>query len=316
MEGIMQTLLAASMSCGLAVIACSAGSGSPIDACSGGYTCTDGTTTVTTELEETNGVCTAGQLTLNPDGSVSGASNTTWSGDAAQFQICTEGDCLVCTPVSGQPSPPDAGMPAPDSSSPAQSQAIVATTARAATMGTNAGKECFAPQQLFDVPPSNVAPDTSNTSLLIVSGTEGVDITCRVLPTHDGSYSVTLIIEDSFSQSSLDVMGTFSPRSRDVNGVPNGDSSQIYGITMDYLDEFDDLRQTNCFAQYVLANANDGQPSGSLPDVADTYADATGGRIWVSVFCQDPQDLNTSAGEIWAGCQMSATFRIENCSSQ
>jgi hypothetical protein len=72
-----------------------------------------------------------------------------------------------------------------------------------------------------------------------------------------------------------------------------------------------DVRQTNCFAQYV--NADDGQPGVQLPSVADTFADSSGGRIFASVFCESPQDLVDSAGS--SGCETSATFEFENGAS-
>jgi hypothetical protein len=300
---------------GMALVGCSAGSGaSSITPCSGSYTCTDGTTMVSTELQESDGVCTAGDLALEPNGVVMGVSNATWSGSAEQFEVCTEGDCLVCTPVGSPPPASDAcSPPTPDANNRPLPQAIMATTARAATMGNNVGQECYAPEMLFEVPLSNVAPDTTNTSLMVVANTSDVSITCHVVQTATGSYDVSLLIEETYANDSVTVTGTFPPRSRDVYGTPNDDDAQINGITMGYLDEFNDLQQTNCFAQYVFADPN-GQPGNSLPDVADTYADANGGRIWVSVFCEDPQSLG-AVTNLWAGCQMSATFRVENCSS-
>lgn len=87
------------------VVACSAGEGTAgsghalTDGCSGEYSCTDGTQSVTSTLTYSNGVCHAGNIGLQKDGSVSGlVSSGTWSGDSNGFSICSGSQCLVCTP--------------------------------------------------------------------------------------------------------------------------------------------------------------------------------------------------------------------------
>ena len=95
-------LFAASIVSILSTFGCSAGSsGSLLDTCSGAYSCSDGSQTVSTQLEKSGDACTAGTLTLNTDGTVSGADAATWSGDAQQFDICVDGSCITCTASSG-----------------------------------------------------------------------------------------------------------------------------------------------------------------------------------------------------------------------
>jgi hypothetical protein len=53
----------------------------------------------------------------------------------------------------------------------------------------------------------------------------------------------------------------------------------------------------------------------TLPSVADTFADSNGRRIWASVFCDAPQNLDESMFPGNSGCESSATFQFENCSS-
>ncbi len=97
-------LLAGSLVSLFATFACSAGSNALLDTCSGAYSCTDGSQTVSTQLEKSGGACTAGQLTLNADGTVSGVDNTTWDGNSQQFEVCSDGACLTCTSASSSAS--------------------------------------------------------------------------------------------------------------------------------------------------------------------------------------------------------------------
>ena len=85
---------------------CSGNTSNLVDSCSGSYSCTDGTQTVSTELVKKGDACTAGQLTLNSDGTVGGIDNATWDGDTQKFEVCTGGACLTCTSTSSDPQPP------------------------------------------------------------------------------------------------------------------------------------------------------------------------------------------------------------------
>jgi hypothetical protein len=57
-------------------------------------------------------------------------------------------------------------------------------------------------------------------------------------------------------------------------------------------------------------------PGPSLPPVADTIAVNNIGRIWASVFCEDPQNLDEAQKPGNAGCAATATFGLENCSTR
>ena len=103
-------VVAASVISILSTFACSASSGSLVDVCSGRYRCNDGTATTSTELQKSGGACTAGQLTLNQDGTVGGTDGATWTGTENGFSICASDGCLVCTPEpSSDPRSPDSG---------------------------------------------------------------------------------------------------------------------------------------------------------------------------------------------------------------
>jgi hypothetical protein len=200
-------------------------------------------------------------------------------------------------------------------------QGIIAANVQGATMGANSGMPCAADGEFIYVPqsPANPpGPDTSNNMLVTETGTGDLTITCSVIPNSDGSsYSVSAqaVISGGTAPGTLTISAmSLTPRSRmGDGGPPNMDQVAIQNITMDYLDPTKHLRQTNCTAQYVLAN--DGQPGLSLPDQADTFADSNGGRFWLSVFCEDPQSLEEAMKPGFSGCAMSATVRFENCSS-
>lgn len=89
-----KTILASAIVCTL--IACGSDP-SPIEACSGTYTCTGGKDPVQTELVKKGDSCTAGELMLNKDGTVYGLDGATWNGTSKEFKICLQGECLVCT---------------------------------------------------------------------------------------------------------------------------------------------------------------------------------------------------------------------------
>lgn len=194
-------------------------------------------------------------------------------------------------------------------------QAIVAANVQAATMGSNVGQACSSAQEFLYVPEASPIGPNTNTAIPVVTGTNNTTITCSIVPA-GASYNVALTASvTGASAATFTVSGSFTPRSRDGSGNPNADSTEIPTITMDFLDATKHLRQTSCFGQYVLEDSN-GQPAASLASVADTYADSNGGRIWVSVFCEDPQNLDETTKPGNAGCETSATFRFENCSSQ
>ncbi len=148
----------------------------------------------------------------------------------------------------------------------------------------------------------------------VLSLTTSDSISCSVAPTV-GGFAVAIVAQSSGSSpASVTITGTFTPRGRDNNGVPNADATQIPNITMDVIDVAMHLRQTNCFAQYV--NVVGGEPGPSLPSVADTMVDNNVGRIWASVFCDAPQNLDEGQKPGNSGCQTSATFAFPSCSTQ
>ncbi len=68
--------------------------------CSGTYTCElPGYEPISTTLTRYEGQCYAGEALLTDDGFVDfgDGSLSTWSGNAYQFSICIEGECLACT---------------------------------------------------------------------------------------------------------------------------------------------------------------------------------------------------------------------------
>ena len=170
-----------------------------------------------------------------------------------------------------------------------------------------------------------VGPDTNNNSNVTVTGTSDFQIvTCSIVPqgTCPGmgcSYAVALSASLSGGSlpGTLTVEGTFTPRSRtnDDAGTPNMDNVAIPNITMEYTDATKQLLQHTCTAQYVYPD-NGSPGTTSLPDVADTYADSNGGRIWISVYCNEAMNLLESQKPGNAGCEMSAVFRFENCSNK
>jgi hypothetical protein len=180
---------------------------------------------------------------------------------------------------------------------------------------------CSSPAQFVWLPQTSTnptGPDTTDTGIIVETGTADAIVSCSVVPSGSGGspYTVDLVaqITGGSNPATLTITGVFPQRGRDAMGNPNADMTQIPNITADYLDATKHLRQTNCFAQYVLAD--DGQPGASLPSVSDTFADSNGGRIWATVFCESPTNLLESSKPGNSGCETSATFRFENCSSK
>jgi len=177
---------------------------------------------------------------------------------------------------------------------------------------------CNSPEQFIYLPEnaSIPGPDTNNNANIVVTGTGDDVINCSVIPSGSG-YNVTLTaqITGGTAPGTLTIQGMFTPRGRDSTGNPNADGTTIPNITVDMLDATKHLNEKDCFAQYV--EVNDGTPSTtSLPTQADVFADDHGGRIWASVFCDNPTNELESQKPGNAGCMMSATFRFENCASK
>jgi hypothetical protein len=193
-------------------------------------------------------------------------------------------------------------------------QAIIASNVQPAG-GTGM---CISPEPFVWVPQTSsnpTGPDTSDNTLVTTTGTGDIVIQCSVIPSGNG-YNVTLTaqITGGKTPGTLTIgPSIFTPRTRDATGKPTSDSTTIPNITADFLDATKHLRETDCTAQYVLADT--GSPGASLPSVADTFADDKGGRIWVSVFCPTPKNLDTDKPGN-ESCKMSTTFRFENCASK
>jgi hypothetical protein len=209
------------------------------------------------------------------------------------------------------------------SSTPAPEQAVVASNVQP-NPASQAG--CISPEKFIylpesaDIPgPDTNVPDTDTPNpkdMLVPTGTGDVVVQCSVVPS-GSAYNVQLQaqITGGTAPGTLTVSGTFTPRQRDANGNPTSDSTTIPNIVVDMLDATKHLHEADCIAQYV--EVDNGTPgTTSLPNNADTYADDHGGRIWASVFCAKPMhtDEGTKPGN--AGCEMSATFRFENCTSK
>lgn len=155
------------------------------------------------------------------------------------------------------------------------------------------------------------------TTLVVPTGTQGVQLNCSVIPSGNG-YNVTVSaqITTGASPGQVTFTGFVTPRVRDANGNPNptSDATPIPNIRGIFQDSTGvNLFQKDCYAQYTTADPAllTGSP---LPVQADTYADAQGGRIWLSVFCPDAVNQNTG-NQITKACQGTATFRFENCTS-
>ncbi|HEY1955240.1 MAG TPA: hypothetical protein VGH28_06495 [Polyangiaceae bacterium] len=199
---------------------------------------------------------------------------------------------------------------------PAPEQAIVASNVQP---GAGGGGTCNSPEQFIYLPQTAPVPgpDTNDDKNITPNLTGDVAITCKVQPNGNG-YDVVLQaqITGGTSPGTMTVSGTFTPRVRDPNGnaTATGDATVIPNIKVDMLDATKHLEQTDCTAQYVLAD--NGGPGASLPNNADVFADDHGGRIWASVFCPKPTNLDESQKPGNAGCEMSATFRFENCTNK
>jgi hypothetical protein len=170
---------------------------------------------------------------------------------------------------------------------------------------------CQRSGDFVDVPIASPDPAT----LVVPTGTQGVQLNCSVIPSGTG-YNVTVSaqITTGVSPGQVTFTGFITPRVRDANGKPTADTTQIPNIRGIFQDSTGvNLFQKDCYAQYTTAD-----PAlltgNSLPDVADTYADTQGGRIWLSVFCPNAVNQNTS-NQITKACQGTATFRFENCAS-
>lgn len=206
------------------------------------------------------------------------------------------------------------------SGTPAVPQAVVA-----ANVQPNGGT-CQSAEQFVWIPDTKSSPTGPDPSTAMIQETGSSDpitdvpivISCSVVPGASGGspYTVNLVaqITAGSAPATLTISGVFPARGRDMNGNPNADGTMIPNITADYLDPTKHLRQTTCYALYETPN--NGQPGASLPSVADTFADNNGGRIWASVFCPSPMNEDEAMKPGNSGCETSAVFRFENCSSQ
>ncbi len=170
---------------------------------------------------------------------------------------------------------------------------------------------CQRSGDFVDVPLAGADPNT----LVVPTGTQGVTLNCQVVPSGNG-YNVTVSAQVSTGTQpgTVTFTGFFTPRIRDANGNPTSDTTQIPNIRGIFQDNTGvNLFQKDCYAQYTTADPAllSGNP---LPKEADVFADQNGGRIWVSVFCPDAVNQNTS-NQITKACQGTATFRFENCAS-
>jgi hypothetical protein len=208
------------------------------------------------------------------------------------------------------------------SGSSAVPQAVIA-----ANVQSNGGS-CSSPEQFLWIPNTTgtepwPGPDPNSSPIQETGSSDPktdvpIVIGCTVIPSASGGspYNVTLTAQTTggLTPATLTISGMFPARSRDMMGNPNADGTMIPNITGDYLDATKHLRQTNCFALYE--NPNNGSPGAAMPSVADTYADNSGGRIWASVFCPSPMNLEEMSKPGNSGCETSVVFRFENCSSQ
>ncbi len=198
-------------------------------------------------------------------------------------------------------------------------QAIVASNVQ-----PQSGGLCNSPETFIYLPQNSPipGPDTSVDKNITpdAAGCEGglcdQAISCSVIPSGSGyDINLTAQITGGASPGTLNIRGTINPRVRDANGNPTatGDATQMPGITVSFLDPTKHLQQTTCFAQYVLAD--NGSPGNPLPNLADVFADDKGGRVWASVFCPKLSNLDPNKSGL-DGCEGSATFRFENCTSK
>lgn len=195
---------------------------------------------------------------------------------------------------------------------PAPEQAIVASNVQPGPGLCNSPEQFIYLPQTAPIP----GPDTNDDKNITPTETGDVVVTCKVQPSGNG-YSVVLQaqITGGVSPGTMTVQGTFTPRTRDASGNPINDATDvIQNIKVDMLDATKHLEETDCTAQYLLAD--NGSPGNPLPSPADVFADDHGGRIWASVFCPKPTNLLESQKPGNAGCEMSATFRFENCTNK
>jgi len=200
-------------------------------------------------------------------------------------------------------------------------QAIVASNVQPSP---SSAAGCNSPE-LFLYLPQNAnipGPDTSDDKNITPdvaaceAGLCDQKISCSVIPNGSGyNVSLTAQVTGGADQATLHISGTFTPRVRDANGNPTatGDATKIPNITVNFLDPTKHLQQTDCFAQYVLAD--NGSPGNSLSNLADVFADDKGGRIWASIFCPKLTNLDPNKSGL-DGCMGSTTFRFENCTSK
>jgi hypothetical protein len=175
---------------------------------------------------------------------------------------------------------------------------------------------CNRSGDFIDVPIASTDPN----NVLVATGTEGIILNCSIVPQGGpgpaASYNVTVSaqVTTGTAPGTVTFTGIFTPRTRDGSGKPTADTTQIPNIRGDFMDQAGvHLVQKDCYAQYT--EADPALLSGpSLPNAADVYADPNGGRIWISVFCPNAVNTNTS-NQITKACQATTTFRFENCSS-
>lgn len=139
----------------------------------------------------------------------------------------------------------------------------------------------------------------------------GDSVSCTIVP-KGADFDVTAVAQSA--AGTLNISGMFSLRPRDSNGTPTADGTFVMpAITVDLEDGTKHLRQSDCTVRYLTVV--NGAPGVSLPSEADVFADDKGGRVWASVFC--PAATNVSVGNPdVAECNVTATFRFENCASQ
>jgi hypothetical protein len=200
-------------------------------------------------------------------------------------------------------------------------QAIVASNVQVSPASPG---QCNSPEQFIYVPQSAgvPGPDTSDNTNITTdvaaceAGVCDTKIACSVIPNGSGyNVDLTAQITGGTAPGTLHITGLMLPRTRDPNGNPTaaGDSTKMPGFTMNILDPTKHLQETDCYAEYVLAD--NGSPGTSLSSLADVFADDKGGRVWASVFCPTLKNLDTNKSGL-DGCMASTTFRFENCASK
>jgi len=197
----------------------------------------------------------------------------------------------------------------------APEQAIVASNVQVQPNKSN----CISPETFIYMPEtaSVPGPDTGDDSNITTNGTGDQVVTCAIQANGDG-YDVQLQAQRTNPETggTMTVSGHFTPRPRDAMSNPTADATTVIpNIKVIFHDGTKNLLENDCTAQYL--EVDNGEPSiNALPPQADVFADDKGGRIWASIFCPTPQNTLESQKPGNSECEMSATFRFENCSNK